>query len=446
MFDQKVLLSVLILGLGTAATLAPIWVMGTLIGIFGIGLVWRWPIGGIVLTMFATLGGEFARVHIGSLHLLLLDLLAPLVLGIWLLQKLIRKEQVHIDIIGGWLIAFWGVALTSLVWNASSLSSAAWYEAALHLIRFVSISGFYFIVRDLVGSSQFQQKNIVHIVLVTGALLAISGFVLMRFFPDFAAAGLTSLGWDPHIGRLTASWLDPNFAGGAFAFFLAFAGARFLTAKKIFEQALLLGLAGILCIALLFTYSRSGLLAFGIAGLILGMLRSRMLLVVGIALSILGTSLSPRLQERLGELAQSATSLGGTSQQLLDPTAQLRVDSWHEGWRIFIAHPVLGVGYGAYASKQNFADSESHAATGSDSSILNIAATTGVIGLFTFFGLLIAIWRRAWQQRKSWAGLGLLAGGAGLLVHAVFVNSLFFAPLLLYLFVGVGILHKKAPA
>jgi len=441
MFDQKVLLSVLILSVATAAVFAPAFVLGLCGVALIIASIWRWPFFGIATAILVTLGGEFARIQIGGLSLLPLDLLAPAVLGIWALKKVVQKENWQLDAIGGWLIAFWGVAALSLAWNMPELSIGELQEAALHLIRFVSISGLIFVVRDAVHA-ECERENVLKVLLLASALLALSGFVLMRLLPDFAEAGLAGLGWDPHIGRLTASWLDPNFAGGAFAFFLAFAGARFLHTKKAFEQAVLIGLAGILLVALLLTFSRSGLLAFGVAGLILGALRSRSLLIAGIVLGILGTSLSPRLQERLGELAQSAASLGDTSQQVLDPTAQLRVDSWHEGWRIFTENPVIGVGYGAYASAQTFSDSESHAATGSDSSILNVAATTGAVGLLAFLGLLFSIFQKAWQQRMSWAGLGLLAGGSGLLVHAVFVNSLFFAPLLLYFFVGVGVLRR----
>ena len=143
---------------------------------------------------------------------------------------------------------------------------------------------------------------------------------------------------------------------------------------------------------------------------------------------------SPRLNERIAEFSQSVESIGQNSQQILDPTAQLRVDSWQEGLRIWRKQPLLGVGFGGYQFAQNFAEKESHAATGSDSSLLNVVATTGIIG-FGIFGIFLSdLVATSWRKRK----IGFLAAGSGLLVHSIFVNSLFFAPLAAFFFITAG--------
>ncbi|MBU1089762.1 O-antigen ligase family protein, partial [Patescibacteria group bacterium] len=193
--------------------------------------------------------------------------------------------------------------------------------------------------------------------------------------------------------------------------------------------------AGILGIALFLTFSRSALLALGFSGLILGIFGSRKILLAMLAVGILGMSISPRLAERVEEFTQSVESISGESQQILDPTAQLRADSWREGWRIWRENPLLGAGFGAYKFQQTFSSEDSHAATGSDASLLNVGATTGFLG-FGIFGIFLWNLAAASFRKKEW---GFLAAFAGLLVHSIFVNSLFFPPLALYFFVSGGL-------
>ena len=64
-----------------------------------------------------------------------------------------------------------------------------------------------------------------------------------------------------------------------------------------------------------------------------------------------------------------------------------------------------------------------------------------LIGLF--LALLASMFRTAWQRRNEPMALGFLAGFTGLFVHAIIVNSLLFAPIMLYLFVAAGVIHAK---
>ncbi len=439
MLENKVLLSGIILILATALTLSPLPTLTILIGVLVLALFYYFPLSGLITAILSTVLGEFGRVSISGISLLPLDLIAPAVLGVWLVRKLIRKEKITLDKVGGALIAFWAVALLSLLLNSSELTSIEIKTATLHLVRFVAISGFFFVARDLIK----QQAKILGVLLLTGVILAGSGFYLLTILPDFAEAGLTEAGWDPHIGRLTSTWLDPNFIAGGFAFLLSLAGSWYLKIQKWQPRLMLSIIAAVLLVALLATLSRSGLLALAVAGLVLGLIRSRILLISLIVVALIGVGVSDRLQSRLDELMVSATSLvSGTSQTVLDPTAQLRVDSWREALRIWGKNPIFGTGYGTYAAYQTFSDEESHAATGSDSSLLNIGATTGVVGLGVFLLFLINLAHVAWSTRRDIVSLGLLTGGSGFLIHAVFVNSLFFPPLLLYLMIVSGLVKN----
>lgn len=425
-----------ILVLATLAAFFPLIVLAIIAGVLFASITFHFPVFGIIVATLATLLGEFGRVEVLGSSALALDLIIPLVLISWLARKLIRKESIPLDRVSGTLLAFFLLAILSLIIGSTDLASSELKFAALHLLRFIAIAGLYLVARDVTKASS---EKIVGGLLLTGVLLAVAGFTLLQMLPDFTEAGLTDLGWDPHIGRLASTWFDPNFVAGALAFLLPLAGAYFLSSKKVSRQVSLLLVAGVLLAALLLTYSRSGLLALGIGGIILGLIKSRRLLIAMLVMAVIGIAASPRLSERVVELGRSVTSLSGESQQVLDPTAQLRADSWQEGLRVWQANPILGTGFGAYKFHQGFISEDSHAATGTDASLLNVAATTGTVGLLLFLIFLVNLGRNAWIQRKDPAALSFLAAGSGLLIHSIFVNSLFFPPLALYFFVTAGL-------
>ena len=429
---NKFVLSLAILALATLSVWHPALIFVALGGIILVIFASQSPSVGITTALLASTFGEFGRLEFGNISFLILDLVAPAILGIWFLRKLANKEKIRLDWLSGSLLIFWAVGVLSLLFGFIELSTAEFKFALLHFLRFVGISGMLLVARDL---GKKEARLVLNVTILSGVILALAGFALLHLLPDFTEAGLTELGWDPHIGRLTTTFLDPNFAGGVFAFLLAILGGRFLQEKNFSRQVLFLGIAGILGIALFLTFSRSALLAVGIAGLVLGIFGDRRILIGILVIGVLGIATSGRLQERLGEFTKSVESIGGESQQVLDATAQLRVDSWREGLTIWQDHPLLGTGFGAYKFHQNFSGEDSHAANGSDASLLNVAATTGILGLGVFVIFLWNLVLTSWQKAE-W---GFLAAIVGILVHSVFVNSLFFAPIALLLFVSGGI-------
>ena len=439
---HKISLSLAILALGTSAVFYPVVILLFIVVALFTYIIFRSPTIGIIISILATTIGEFGRLEIFGASAFILDLIAPAVLLIWLIKKLAKKESLNFDRSGTMLILFIGIAIFSLLLGSLEVAIAEIKFSALHLIRFISIAGLFFVARDT--ASKRNISRIINYLLLTGILLALGGFYLFTIFPDFTEAGLTELGWDPHIGRLSGTWFDPNLIAGAFTFLLALLGSKLLLQKKLSKKIILLLVAGILLTALFLTYSRSGLLALGVSGLLLGLVQSRKLLIGLLVIGILGIFVSERLAERVDELTQSVSSLSSESQQVLDPTAELRTESWQEGLRVWQENPIFGTGYGAYKFHQNFTSEDSHAVTGSDSSLLNVAAMTGTIGLVTFLIFLFSLVKDAWSARKTTIGLGFLAGVAGLLVHSIFVNSLLFPPLMLYFFIVGGLLVSKS--
>ena len=149
---------------------------------------------------------------------------------------------------------------------------------------------------------------------------------------------------------------------------------------------------------------------------------------------------SPRIQERVEGIFT------------IDVTAQKRIESWSS--IIFLAseHPLLGVGYNTlrYAQLEVglITDPGEHSAGGSDSSLLTILATTGIVGLLAFVWLSVSAVALSWkvfaaQHNNEFSrglGLGMIGGLAALFAHSQFVNSLLYPHILAMVWIVLGML------
>jgi O-antigen ligase len=115
----------------------------------------------------------------------------------------------------------------------------------------------------------------------------------------------------------------------------------------------------------------------------------------------------------------------------LERTASIkgRINNWREGGVMFSRYPLLGVGYNAlrYARNQ---PTGNHAGAGWDNSLLVVATTTGVIGLVVFLKFLREVW-----QPSNWL---VKTSGVAIIIHSLFVNSLFFPWVMLWGWIVVG--------
>lgn len=374
---------------------------------------------GISITLFLALVGELYRWN----GILLLDIWVPIFAGAWLLHALINKQfkATPIIVFPAAFFIFFGFA--SLLLNSGDMGLGELVRSGAFGLRWASM----FTLAVLVYKEPDKDKKMILWMVITFAVLfSMAGFVQLQIQPDFT--DLEILGWDPHQGRLLSTWFDPNFVGGFLAFVLAVMTGMGLDKKT--PQPFLMLSAGIIFIALILTFSRSAYLALLVSILILGMLRSwKFLALVGISLVLLISIIQP-IQTRVLSLTDSIGSVLTENYTLPDDSARLRLESWQEGWDLFMKKPILGHGYNRYdqatlelGTLNRFED---HSATGSDSSLLTILATTGLVGFFFFLSVYALLAKAAYLRLKNGASAGLLAGLAGLFIHSIFVNSLLF--------------------
>ncbi len=398
--------------------------------------------------------GLLIRIPFGGGGILLSDILAPLFALGWFVQKLLIDRQLPSFRFVAPALGFTVVALLSWVWGAWDLLLKEQVLSFSYIVRFVSIVflGWYVLDKKAVE----VDKILLNLFKIVGVVVVL-GYLQFYVYPDISKFSTVG-GFDPHIGRLLGTWLDPNFVGGLLGFMLpVMLGYWYQTDNKKIKYWLG-GLVLLSIYALFLTFSRSAYLA-AVGGLaIFFLLRDPKIILVGILLATLGLVSSERAQQRVGELAGTMASVVLRDTDEVDATAKLRVQSWQRSLTLFEKYPVIGIGYNTYrfrGAEEGVVDENFFSAGGSDSTLLTVLVTTGVFGFLAFMWFYTDLWIRnfnRWRtapRRSSFLSggelnLGFVAGWSAILVHSVFVNSLLFPLIFMPIMVVAGVLEANS--
>lgn len=373
----------------------------------------------ITLTILA---GQLIRIPVGFGGVTLLDT-AIIILSFYALIKLKfqLKKPPHYIIIA---LVFLIIAVISLILTPLHLQFSEYLNSFFYIVRLA----FYILFIQLVYSKAFPdfQKYINNTLIFSGVGLAMLGLLQFIILPDLGF--LTKFGWDPHYFRTVSTFLDPNFAGAYFVLTLilltqtSYLQGGIALTPRVFHILFL-----ITFIALMTTFSRSSYLMFLISGLSLSFLqKSKKLMIKVIVLFIillLGFQLYTQLVSKPRNIDR-------------EQSASFRLSTWQQGGQLFQSNPILGVGFNTYryALKEYKLGNEqflkSHGASSNDSSLLFVAATTGLIGLACYLLFLISLLKTGIRENFI-----LAASISGLLIHSLFANSLFFPPIFLWVII-----------
>lgn len=453
---SKILYSLAIALAGLLVTL--LWIQQSdlvnlicLIGAFAL-LSYHRPLLGLFIILFLPTLGEFSRFELIGRSIVISDLLIPLFITSFLLQPKLPAlpEKMHTPIKA--LLIFLGIAAFSLLLSLIDLPVSAVLSSSLYLVRLVEYMALFPIAVLLFKNQSDLHKTIKWIGLIT-LLIAATGFIQLELLPSLEQLAKTA-GYDPHINRLVGSWLDPNFIGGFFAFMICIFTGILLYQKNNRYRLLNIIFLAIISIALFTTYSRSAYVALAAGILVLGLLKSRQLMIAVIIIGCLGVTFSDRAQQRVGELVTSINSVLFNTSENPDPTARLRIKNWEDTLTLISEKPLFGHGYNTLSytkTDQGFvADEEVHSASGSDSSLLTILATTGFAGLFFYIIFLghtlftaFRKWRQSTSPNQKGLYLGILSALVGLFIHSNFVNSLLFPQIMIFFFISLGLLYAE---
>lgn len=385
----------------------------------------------LLLSLFilSLAGGQLLRIPVPGreVNVYLCDILAFLTVGSWLVIKIKKGQPVRFLGREKLLFCFAIWAFLSLLFSLAWVSRTGLAVGFLYWLRFLIYSFLLWVARDLARNNLISKERIYHLFLLSGIAVLIFGFFQVIFFPDFTYLA-HAYGWDPHRFRLASTFLDPNFAGAYLALCYLILGYKVISKKDLGTGDYLLIPLFILGIVL--TFSRSTWLLFGVAMLVIGLMRFRIFAAVSLGLLLSAILIIPRAQTRV---------YGGI---VPDESARLRFNSWDRAVTLFRAFPLAGTGFNTLREAQakqgllSAEEVESRSAAGIDSSLLFVLATTGILGLtfyLMFYGKML---REVYGLRKkSLEGLIYLAGAVGLLAGSFFINNLFYSPLLAWLLI-----------
>lgn len=395
----------------------------------------------LLLLLFLFPFGELLRLRLtDAIVVKPLDVTAGLI-ALTILMLLLKKEirivpKIH-------YIAFPIVGAIALLLNSLWIPPDDLFAASLYLIRWMSYAA---IAVAVIAVDASFRKKLLWFMVVDGLLIVLLGYVQYFFYQSLVP--LYPFGWDDHMYRMFSVFLDPNFAGGFFVLYIFLIASSLygLTKQKNQKEkkqiAALLFIGVLTFIAILLTFSRSTL-AMLIVGTIVMLVLIRQKKLIGLLFGILTLFvilISPHFNVENINLLREASS-------------KARLENYASAVKIIKDRPIFGVGFNsfryakeAYGIPMGWTNKPSHADAGVDNSFLFILATTGVIGLVAYGMLWWGILKRAFERfRKEHNAIALclIASVVGIAVHSMFLNSLFYAPIVLWFWLLIGLLWSK---
>lgn len=376
-----------------------------------------------ILVLFLFPLGEVVRINLGNgVAIRPLDVGVGVLLLSWLTFKFLNKQKIKQFSLLLPILLFAASGLFSLITSNLSLSLSEFVISFSYLLRWTVYAGIFFVVSDF--SKEFKRK-ISTLLIIIGSFVVGLGYVQYFFYPSLR--NLYYLGWDEHMYRMFSVFLDPNFAGVFFVLFFLFLANLFLEKKNI-----LIGLFIVLTLGAVFlTFSRSALIMLIISSSLLFVLMNKKIwiaVLLGVIVLVLSASSKYFSIENIN-LFRIVSS-------------EARLETAKNAIRIIQNHPVFGVGFNAYKYAQldyGFRNGKaavmSHADAGADNSFLFVMATTGITG----FILYLFLW---FKIIKIASGLAI-ASIVGVFVNSMFINSLFYPFIMLWLWIILALSIKN---
>jgi O-antigen ligase len=291
--------------------------------------------------------------------------------------------------------------------------------------------GLTFTLVDMLRTPQALRRVVIIVLALVGtqALLALVLYALPDGLTESLLVRLSPIGYpdggvvryienNPTLAeRAIGTWIDPNALGGILAVTASMIAPQLFAQKPVLRNRGLTAIVMIMVVlALILTYSRASLLAFGIGLCFIGLLRYRRILAilsVGIALVLV----LPQTQGLVERFVDAFTAQ--------DLATQMRLGEYSDALRLIGRYPVFGVGFTGTPDIDLY--------TNVASLYLIMANQIGIAGLLLFLltmaGVIIyglAAWRRA---RPNSEIDGIFLG-----YHAALVTALVNATADLYFF------------
>ncbi len=332
-------------------------------------------------------------------------LVFSVVAGVWLVQRVWKRRSLPLTGLEAPLVAFVLVQAASTAFAATPrLSLAAVAQTLAYIVLF-------YLALDL-SKSGWPAELVEKCLLIGGAIvLALASLELVTAFQGWLSVADLPLA-PPFEHRLYAVVGDANILAGFTNILWPIALSRLLVSRHALNRFLLGTLVVAALIVQAFCYSRGATLALAVAALTFaiawaGWVSPTLRQAVGrvwrwlvanpiwlVALCLTGAAIGAGLGWRLLVSRNSATQA---------PATEARTTFWTVAFEAFQAHPVLGVGPGAFpqAMTTSVSTPPEHLFMNAHSLIFNTLAESGGLGLVAGALLVAAFAWGLWRARRT---------------------------------------------
>jgi putative inorganic carbon (HCO3(-)) transporter len=221
---------------------------------------------------------------------------------------------------------------------------------------------------------------------------------------------------------------NPNTYAGYLVVALSLFISLLTTRQSPFYRALLAVGVALGAFALLFTYSREGLIAFAASLLVIGFVADRRILVLLLGLGALALIADPKIVQRF--------AFGFSTTYVSLSLNYGRLYYWLQGLVLWAHHPLLGVGPGRFGGSvaHIFGSPWYHlyglgTMSTVDSEPVQVLGETGILGFLCYLWILVTLVRQGIRLARTdpdpwWRSLGVASSAAtvGFAVQSVFAS------------------------
>lgn len=378
-----------------------------------------------ILITYIVLGNAFVYRIGGSLSLKLSEMVSIPVIAIYCLIKRKKTLQWHEKMILIWIT----ISSVSAVigWIAFDYETSTFMNGITYPIRILLLIYTVHFIGYAYKKNGLSYDNLIDYILKLYVVLCIIGTFQYMFYPVaydwynmFWSIGTYKYPVDPHRYRMISTYMDPNFLAACLLTPFALALERFQQGKKKYLVYLI-----VYAVSIVMTVSRSGILGLAIICIIMlfKIQMNRKTLIINFILILLMAAAVTLMLSRNTRIVDRILNISS------DASAMARFNSWTYTIGMFRESPFIGIGYHMYEA---FARSShyfySSVESGSDSSLILILVSSGIVGTLFFFYFLVGSIRRLTRGKMNIKrdGMVYVAVIASAVVITNFNNLLFY--------------------
>lgn len=299
-------------------------------------------------------------------------------LSMFIGKKLQGKKVTMLNSPLAWAILAFTVAMVLTLPGSFWPSQTRW-----RVTDFLKVVAFFVLISNLVDSDKrFRIFTMTYVIMII--------YISLDSLKGYYSGELVFAQGIERVAGGTSAGGDPNTLANTMDLCLPFLIFILLYASTIWRQLTLLPAMGAMGWTTLISGSRSGFLGLAVMGFGIWLTSSRKLFYASISLAfavLIWFALPEQYQTRYASILTSAEEP--------DASTKGRYEAWEAGWAMFVDHPILGVGSGAFGTAHADAYSPKFRRSylKAHNLYVQLSAEMGLIGILTFGTLVYLIFR-----------------------------------------------------